>query len=198
MTASTTKLVLQQAYYLKNTWRRNCIGHEASATFNFFLQPSESEGKYTAEEMFRLLAKMNSSVTCSAKLQNLAALLQTNPGFFSGFTLVISVNLSRSFDLSLFEALWALQVPSPQVPLLRVRSAGMLAEMQISFKELGKIETHPDSIVDLRITQPFPGLLDLAQQFDLNVIGSAQKTRNEVWGALCTQNVKSTGSQVSS
>ena len=29
------------------------------------------------------------------------------------------------------------------------------------------------------------------------VIGSAQKTRNEVLGALCAQNVKSTASQVS-
>ncbi|KAJ1028268.1 hypothetical protein NDA13_003712 [Ustilago tritici] len=146
----------------------DAIVNDADLGVNFFLQPGESEGKYAAEEMCRLLAEMNSSVTCSAKLQNPAALLQTNPGFFSGFTLVISVNQSRSFDLSLSEALWALQPPSPQVPLLRVRSAGMLAEMQISLKELGIIETHPDSVVDLRITRPFPELLDLAQQFDLN------------------------------
>ncbi|SJX65903.1 related to auxin-resistance protein [Sporisorium reilianum f. sp. reilianum] len=135
---------------------------------NFFLQPGESGGKYAAEEMCRLLTEMNTSVASEAKLENPASLLQTDPSFFAGFTLVISVNQSRSFDLALSDALWALQPPSPQVPLLRVRSAGMLAEMHISLKELGIIETHPDSVVDLRITRPFPELLELAQQFDLN------------------------------
>lgn len=100
--------------------------------------------------------------------QNPASLLRSDPSFFAGFTLIISVNQTRSFDLALSEAVWALQPPSPQVPLLRVRSAGMLAEMQISLKELGIIETHPDSVVDLRITRPFPELLELAQHFDLN------------------------------
>lgn len=135
---------------------------------NFFLQPGESEGKYAAEEMCRLLTEMNTSVASEAKLENPASLLQSDPSFYAGFTLVISVNQSRSFDLALSDALWALQPPSPQVPLLRVRSAGMLAEMQISLKELGIIETHPDSVVDLRITRPFPELLDAAQHFDLN------------------------------
>ncbi|KIS66093.1 uncharacterized protein UMAG_05834 [Mycosarcoma maydis] len=135
---------------------------------NFFLQPGESEGKYAAEEMCRLLTEMNTSVASEAKLENPASLLQSDPSFYAGFTLVISVNQSRSFDLALSDALWALQSPSPQVPLLRVRSAGMLAEMQISLKELGIIETHPDSVVDLRITRPFPELLDAAQHFDLN------------------------------
>ncbi len=135
---------------------------------NFFLQPGESEGKSAAEEMCRLLTEMNTSVSSEAKLQNPVSLLQSDPSYFAGFTLIISVNQTRSFDLALSEALWALQPPSPQVPLLRVRSAGMLAEMQISLKELGIIETHPDSVVDLRITRPFPELLELAQQFDLN------------------------------
>ncbi|GAC99113.1 neddylation-related protein [Pseudozyma hubeiensis SY62] len=135
---------------------------------NFFLQPGESEGKYAAEEMCRLLTDMNTSVASEAKLEDPATLLQTDPGFFAAFTLVISVNQSRSFDMALSDTLWALQPPSPQIPLLRVRSAGMLAEMQISLKELGIIETHPDSVLDLRITRPFPELLELAQQFDLN------------------------------
>lgn len=135
---------------------------------NFFLQPGESEGKYAAEEMCRILTEMNTSVASEAKLANPASLLQSDPSFFAGFTLAISVNQSISFDLALSDALWSLQPPSPQVPLLRVRTAGMLAEMQISLKELGIIETHPDSVVDLRITRPFPELLDLAQQFDLN------------------------------
>ncbi len=135
---------------------------------NFFLQPGESEGKYAAEEMCRLLVEMNSSVRSEAKLANPASLLQSDPSYFAGFTLVISVNQSLSFDLALSDALWSLQPPSQQVPLLRVRSAGMLAEMQTSLKELGIIETHPDSVVDLRITRPFPELLELANQFDLN------------------------------
>ena len=45
------------------------IVNGADLGVNFFLQPGESEGKYAAEEMCRLLAEMNSSVTCSAELQ---------------------------------------------------------------------------------------------------------------------------------
>ncbi|EST05696.1 Molybdenum cofactor biosynthesis, MoeB [Kalmanozyma brasiliensis GHG001] len=146
----------------------DAIVNGADLGVNFFLQPGESEGKYAAEEMCRLLTEMNTSVASEAKLANPASLLHSDPSFFAGFTLVISVNQSISFDLALSDALWSLQPPSPQVPLLRVRTAGMLAEMQISLEELGIIETHPDSVVDLRITRPFPELLDLAQQFDLN------------------------------
>ncbi|SPO32063.1 related to auxin-resistance protein [Ustilago trichophora] len=146
----------------------DAIVNGADLGVNFFLQPGESEGKYAAQEMCRLLTEMNTSVASEAKLENPASLLQTDPSYFAGFTLVISVNQTQSFDLALSEALWSLQPPSPQVPLLRVRSAGMLAEMQISLKELGIIETHPDSVVDLRITRPFPELVELAQQFDLN------------------------------
>ncbi|SPO25263.1 related to auxin-resistance protein [Ustilago trichophora] len=144
------------------------IVNGADLGVNFFLQPGQSEGKYAAEEMCRLLAEMNTSVSAEAKLENHASLLQSDPNYFASFTVVISVNQTRSFDLALSEALWSLQPPSPQVPLLRVRSAGMLAQMQISLKELGIIETHPDSVVDLRITRPFPELVDLARQFDLN------------------------------
>lgn len=135
---------------------------------NFFLQPGESEGKYAAEEICRLLIEMNTSVASEAKLESPASLLQSDPSYFAGFTLVISVNQTRSFDLALSETLWSLQPPSPQVPLLKIRSAGMLAEMQISLKELGIIETHPDGVVDLRITRPFPELLAVANEFDLN------------------------------
>lgn len=135
---------------------------------NFFLQPGESEGKPAAQEMCRLLTEMNTSVTPETNLANPASLLRSDPGYFAGFTLVISVNQTSLFDFALSEALWSVQPPSPQVPLLRVRSAGMLAEMQISLKELGIIETHPDSVVDLRITRPFPELVALANEFDLN------------------------------
>lgn len=146
----------------------DAIVDAADMGVNFFLQPGESEGKYAAEEMCRLLTEMNSSVASEAKLENPMSMLQAHPGFFANFTLVISVSQTHSFDLALSELLWSLEPPSPQVPLLRVRSAGMLAHMQISLKELGIIETHPDSVVDLRITRPFPELVTLAEQFDLN------------------------------
>lgn len=146
----------------------DAIVNGADLGVNFFLQPGESEGKPAAEEICRLLTEMNTSVSSQAKLEDPASLLKSDPSYFAGFTLVISVNQPRLFDLALSEALWVLQPPSPQVPLLRVRSAGMLGEMQISLKELGIIETHPDSVVDLRITRPFPELLELAEQFELD------------------------------
>ncbi|SNX83716.1 related to auxin-resistance protein [Melanopsichium pennsylvanicum] len=135
---------------------------------NFFLQPGESEGKYAAQQMCHLLTEINTNVVSESNLENPACLLQSNPSYFADFTLVISVNQPKKFDLALSEALWALQPPSPQVPLLKIRSAGMLAEMQFSLKELGIIETHPDTVVDLRITKPFPELVQLASSFDLD------------------------------
>lgn len=43
----------------------------------------------------------------------------------------------------------------------------MVGELGISVRELGIIETHPDSIIDLRLTRPFPQLSELADKFDL-------------------------------
>lgn len=99
--------------------------------------------------------------------QSPIALLSSLPRRLTEFTLIISVNQPRSYDEALSQVLWGLEPPSPQVPLLRAQSAGMIGELSISVKELGIIETHPDSIIDLRLTRPFPQLLELANTFDL-------------------------------
>ncbi|KAN0060147.1 hypothetical protein ACQY0O_008121 [Thecaphora frezii] len=135
---------------------------------NFFLQPGGSEAKPAASEMARLLAEMNDGVSAHAKLESPAALLAREPSFFTGFSLVISVNQPHSFDLALSDLCWALQPPAQQVPFLRVRSAGMMGQMTVSLKQLGLVETHPDSVVDLRLTRPFAELEALADSFDLD------------------------------
>ncbi|PWZ01745.1 hypothetical protein BCV70DRAFT_199176 [Testicularia cyperi] len=148
--------------------------HPADLGVNFFLQPGESEGRYAVEEMVRLLVEMNSSVGAKAEVKAPLSLLELGIDYLGQFTLVISVNQPLSFDLALSDLLWSLRPPSPQVPLIRARSAGMIGEFSISVKELGIIETHPDSVVDLRLTRPFPELVELAQTFDLATTDSME------------------------
>ena len=162
---------------------------------NFFLQSGESDGKPAGPEIARLLAELNPGVKATGKVQvssptlhwtqrhsalsklisihqSPSALLATDPAFFTSFSLVISVNQPQSFDLALSELLWnfepTLDTHTAQISFIKVRSAGMAGEFKISVKELGIIETHPDSIIDLRLTRPFPQLEALADGFDLD------------------------------
>ncbi|PWN53904.1 hypothetical protein IE53DRAFT_372780 [Violaceomyces palustris] len=134
---------------------------------NFFLQPGQSQGRSAAQEMASLLSQLNENVEHNFKIESPQALLASKPGYFRSFSLVISVNQPPEFDLALSDLLWSIEPPRPQVPLLKIRSSGMVAEMTIDIKELGIVETHPDSIIDLRLTNPFPELVAFAESFNL-------------------------------
>ncbi|KAI0056152.1 hypothetical protein BV25DRAFT_1865191 [Artomyces pyxidatus] len=131
---------------------------------NFFLDPDASLGRNRAEEAVRLLGELNDGVEGHADTRDIADVLALGAEYFSGFTLVIAVNLDPSLVEQLSTLLWQ-DAACP--PLIVVRSAGFIAEFFVQFHEHDVIESHSETAPSLRIDKPFPELLDHALQLDL-------------------------------
>jgi amyloid beta precursor protein binding protein 1 len=99
---------------------------------NFFLEGDSSIGKSRAEEAVRLLAELNEGVEGKADTTSLQHILDTNPGYFASYTLVIAHNLEPKLLERLSTLLWA----DDTLPtLVVVNSAGFLGEFYIQFQE---------------------------------------------------------------
>lgn len=72
---------------------------------------------------------------------------------------------------------------TPPIPVFCAQTSGFQGVFHVSVRELGStslahpvIETHPDSLVDLRLTRPFPELAAFAAKFDLDTADSLQRS----------------------
>lgn len=139
---------------------------EARDLGNNFLVEQARLGQPRAQVVTDLLKEMNDSVSGSYVEDAPEELLSSNPGFVSGFDLIIATQMSESQLLKLDEL-----CRSKGVKLLAVRSYGLVGFMRASLPEHVVIESKPDSQVDdLRLTCPWPALLEWCGQFDLNKV----------------------------
>jgi len=84
----------------------------------------------------------------------------TDPTRLSSFTLVIVTGpVSSAVVLGLDKTLYDLSIP-----LFVVKSVGFVITCRLALAEHTIIESHPDSIVDLRLLQPFEALSQLAKE----------------------------------
>ncbi|KAI0635437.1 hypothetical protein C8Q77DRAFT_1054313 [Trametes polyzona] len=144
----------------------DAITTPADAGNNFFLNARESIGKPRAQEAVPLLRELNESVQGEAVLKSLKDLLATSEGreWLSGFSIVIAHNLDKPTLQELSTLLWS----NPNgPPLVTVRSAGFLAEFHIQYHEHCVSQSHSETAPSLRITRPFPALLEWARSLDL-------------------------------
>jgi amyloid beta precursor protein binding protein 1 len=151
------------------------IGHftildAATVTFrdagnNFFLEGPHSVGKSRAEEAVRLLAELNDGVEGEAVKESVQDVLDKKPEWVKGFTLVVAHNLETELLERLSTLLWE---DKAGPPLVIVKSAGFLAEFFIQFHDHTVIESHSDTAPSLRITDPFPTLLEHATSLDFS------------------------------
>ncbi|KAI0325555.1 hypothetical protein GY45DRAFT_1438278 [Cubamyces sp. BRFM 1775] len=144
----------------------NTVTSPADAGNNFFLNARESIGKPRAQEAVPLLRELNESVQGEAVLKDVKELLSTDQGkdWLSGFSIVIAHNLDKATLEQLSALLWS----NPNgPPLITVRSAGFLAEFHIQYHEHCVSQSHSETAPSLRITRPFPALLDWARTLDL-------------------------------
>lgn len=132
---------------------------------NFFLEP-ESEGKDRAREVAKYLSELNPSVKSHARVGDAASLLAVEPQWFESFSLIIAVNQPPAVLLPLADIAWQAR-SGLGIPLMSVRGAGLVGHVQVQVKEMGIIETHPASTVDLRLTMPWPELDAYAQSYDI-------------------------------
>ena len=141
----------------------DAVASEEDVGANFFLQPGTSEGRPCAAEVARLVAELNPGVRHDAKIVSPQQLLE-EPDAMAPYTLVVSVRQPRAVDERAVELCWA---QSPPVPFFCAKSAGLVGAFSVNVPEVTLVETHPDSLVDLRLTRPFPALEQFAERFDL-------------------------------
>ncbi|WFD29787.1 hypothetical protein MSPP1_000800 [Malassezia sp. CBS 17886] len=132
---------------------------------NFFLDAAASVGKPYARELARMVAELNGSTKHRAEVQPPHALLERPDTYFATFSLIVCVRQPRTVEEALCELGWRSE---PPIPVFCVRSSGFHGVVSVCMREMGIVETHPDSVVDLRLTRPFPELDAFARSFDLH------------------------------
>ncbi|BGP27169.1 NEDD8-activating enzyme E1 regulatory subunit [Rhodotorula toruloides] len=129
---------------------------ESDLGANFFIDPS-SVGKPRAEEVVKFLLELNGDVQGEALVQALSSLSDLSP-----YSLILAVDVASPSELlSLADAAWA-----QDIPLIKVETCGFYGTLRTQVKELTIVETHPESIVDLRLSHPFPALVEHANSYD--------------------------------
>ncbi|TGZ84017.1 hypothetical protein EX30DRAFT_369323 [Ascodesmis nigricans] len=129
---------------------------ESDLGTNFFLDEA-SIGKSRAERTMALLAELNPDVKGNFINNNLHELLETQPELFdpstTKFTHIVVVSPFLTSDL--------LRLPQ-SIPLCLVYSVGFVTSFRLALPTHCIVETHPDSLVDLRLLSPWPELLEYA------------------------------------
>ena len=139
---------------------------------NFFLE-TDSVGASYAEELVRLVRELNPATSAHACTKAPAWLLEHEPAFFTHFSLIVCVRQTRSVAEALADYSWH---QAPPIPVVCARNSGFQGYVGVSVGELGIMETHPDSLVDLRLTRPFPELSAYARQFAVDPSDSLAKS----------------------
>eukprot|EP01018_Ginkgo_biloba_P008209 Gb_25652 [translate_table: standard] len=131
---------------------------------NNFLVDSESIGQSKAKCVCAFLQELNDAVGAKFVEESPEALLDTNPAFFSQFTLVIATQLPESSVLKLD------RICRQQNGMLVIaRAYGLTGSVRISLKEHDVVESKPEHFLDdLRLHKPWPELKRFVDGFDID------------------------------
>eukprot|EP00887_Chlorella_sp_A99_P005358 scaffold1.g5358.t1 len=112
------------------------------------------------------LKELNETVSGSYVEEAPPSLIASNPSFFEQFSLVVATQLIESDAAALDRV-----CREAGVPLLLVRSYGLLGFLRVCVEEHAVIESKPDSVVDdLRLANPWPELRQYADSIDLATV----------------------------
>jgi len=131
---------------------------------NFFVT-QDKIGTPRAECIRDNMLEMNPSCTGHFDVRSPSHIIQEDIEFLSTFNMVIATNLYGADYLTLADYLY-----TKKIPLLAVRTNGLMGQFRIQMPELCIIESHPSDIrTDLYISQPqlelFPELKDFLLSF---------------------------------
>ncbi|PIA57858.1 hypothetical protein AQUCO_00500049v1 [Aquilegia coerulea] len=131
---------------------------------NNFMLDESSLGQSKAKCVCAFLQELNDAVKARFVEESPEALIETNPSFFSQFTLVIATQLVEASVVKLDKI-----CREANVMLISARSYGLTGLVRISLKEHAVIESKPDHFLDdLRLNNPWPELKSFAESIDLN------------------------------
>lgn len=132
---------------------------------NNFLVDEASLGESKAKIVCSFLQELNDAVKAKYIEEYPDKLIETNPSFFSQFTLVVATQLVESSMVKLDKI-----CREANVILIFARSYGLAGFVRISLKEHTVIESKPEHFLDdLRLNNPWPELKRFAEGFELNV-----------------------------
>ncbi|RZB75166.1 NEDD8-activating enzyme E1 regulatory subunit AXR1 isoform B [Glycine soja] len=138
---------------------------EAGDLGNNFLVDEASLGKSKAKCVCSFLQELNDAVKAKFVEESPETLIETNPSFFSQFTLVVATQLMENSMIKLDQI-----CREVNVMLIFARSYGLTGFVRISVKEHAVIESKPEHFLDdLRLNNPWPKLKRFADDIDLNV-----------------------------
>ncbi|CAI0406780.1 unnamed protein product, partial [Linum tenue] len=131
---------------------------------NNFMVDESSVGQSKAKTVCAFLQELNDAVKAKFIEECPEALIETNPSFFSQFTLVVATQLAEDSMIKLDRI-----CREANVMLLFARSYGLAGFVRISVKEHVVIESKPDHFLDdLRLNNPWPELKSFAETIELN------------------------------
>ncbi|XP_044466965.1 NEDD8-activating enzyme E1 regulatory subunit AXR1 isoform X1 [Mangifera indica] len=131
---------------------------------NNFMLDESCVGQSKAKSVCAFLQELNDAVKAKFIEEYPEKLIETNPSFFSQFTLVVATQLVEDSMVKLDRI-----CRDANVMLIFARSYGLTGLVRISVKEHTVIESKPDHFLDdLRLNNPWPELRKFAETFDLN------------------------------
>ncbi|XP_019193637.1 PREDICTED: NEDD8-activating enzyme E1 regulatory subunit AXR1-like isoform X1 [Ipomoea nil] len=131
---------------------------------NNFMVDESNVGQSKARCVCSFLQELNDAVKARFIEEYPKELIETNPSFFSQFTLVVATQLSEGSMVKLDRI-----CREANVILVFARSYGLTGLVRISVKEHTVIESKPDHFLDdLRLNNPWPELQRFAETIDLN------------------------------
>ncbi|XAR55383.1 hypothetical protein NMG60_11035439 [Bertholletia excelsa] len=132
---------------------------------NNFMVDESTVGQSKAKCVCSFLQELNDAVKAKFIEEYPEALIETNPSFFSQFTLVVATQLVEDSMIKLDRI-----CREANVMLIFARSYGLTGVVRISVKEHTVIESKPDHFLDdLRLNNPWSELRSFAETIDLNV-----------------------------
>ncbi|CAN1783739.1 NEDD8-activating enzyme E1 regulatory subunit AXR1 [Linum perenne] len=132
---------------------------------NNFMVDESSVGQPKAKCVCAFLQELNDAVKAKFIEEYPEALIETNPSFFSQFTLVVATQLAEDSMIKLDKI-----CREANVMLIFARSYGLAGLVRISVKEHVVIESKPDHFLDdLRLNNPWPELKSFAEKINLNM-----------------------------
>lgn len=139
---------------------------------NFFLDET-SLGKPRAEQSCKFLMELNRDVIGTAIVSTLSDFLNSSEDVLKSFNLILAIDVSPPKELTrLSELAW-----SQGLPLIKVESFGFYGSITSQLEELTLVETHPESLIDLRLNHPFKELIEFStneKEFNYDELDSAK------------------------
>ncbi|KAL1560826.1 NEDD8-activating enzyme E1 regulatory subunit axr1 [Salvia divinorum] len=131
---------------------------------NNFMVDESSVGQSKAKTVCTFLQELNDAVKAKFIEEYPDKLIESNPSFFSQFTLVVATQLVESSMVKLDRI-----CRESNVLLIFACSYGLTGFVRISVKEHTVIESKPDHFLDdLRLNNPWPELRSYAESIDLD------------------------------